>query len=138
MKKITLIFAAISLLSYIMFTSASCAVEEDSITPSDEVIDITWEYTSDGKNGTIIFNANGTYVNTYDGTPFNGNWSWVDEEERIMKVNEVEFDGTTYSTYYRFNTVESDEMDVEYVQIEGDEKPDENSNWQFNFTLNKE
>jgi len=121
-----------------LFAVLSACITEDEINPSTSFIDVVWKYSSDGAEGSYHFKKNGKYTSTYLGVSTDGDWSWVDEDELIMKVNEIEFDGETYITYFRFERDnKTGEYDLYKLELKEGETPDINSDWKFDVTLSK-
>ena len=124
-----------------LFVSCSTDDEGNFIgAPEDdtELIDTVWTWSSDQVSGSLQFNNDGTYVYGFnDGTAdFTGAWSWVNEEDRIMKVNEiVDFDGSVISTYNKFEYENDGSVSMYRIQIVGDEVPDKDSDWEYDLYL---
>ena len=123
LKTTLFLFMSISLFS-------SCDSDDDG-SSSVNLLDVVWTAEDESGAATIIFRTDNTWTstNTVTNESLNGEWSWVDQGNRIMKYGEFEFFGDTFSEFYRFSNVTDSAMDVEFTTSPNPIQPNNNSSF---------
>lgn len=100
-------------LTFCIFTA--CDSDDDNAGPTVEFLDVVWTAEDATGSATIIFRSDNTWTstNTITNASFSGEWSWIDEGNRIMKYGEFVFFGDTFSEFFRFSNITDTSVDVE-------------------------
>src|SRR5690606_30377867 len=91
----TKLMLCLLLISSVSFTS--CSNDDDS-SPSSSQFEDKWWYSPDNSTLDLFFNSDGTYesVFVFGGTEMesNGEWEWVNESARILRVYNLQGNAT--------------------------------------------
>ncbi|WP_298423791.1 hypothetical protein [uncultured Kordia sp.] len=102
-----------------IFTLTSCSSDDDQIVVNDtSSITDKWYYDTNEFAADIYFNSNGTYQQRTEaiGMVFEsfGDWSWLDEENGLMKIDNVTGQSQVASElWFQFTNIQENTVTIE-------------------------
>jgi len=116
----TKLMLCLLLISSVSFTS--CSNDDDS-SPSSSQFEDKWWYSPDNSTLDLFFNSDGTYesVFVFGGTEMesNGEWEWVNESARILRVYNLQGNATN-EFYGKVLTLTDDTMSIQMSLDDGE------------------
>jgi len=102
-------FKTLFLCAVIVLTSCSSDDDVMEATETSSILD-KWYYDSNGFTADIFFNSNGTHEQRIEalGQTFTsmGNWSWIDQDNGIMKIDNLAGQSQVASElWFRFSDI---------------------------------
>ena len=126
-------FLKTALLLFLTFSVfLACDSDDEGSLPSiDALLDVQWTATDQTGSASITLRSDNTWtsINNVTQETFNGEWSWVDRGNLIMKYREFVFFDDTFSEFYRFSNITENSVDVEFTTSPNPIQPTNESNF---------
>lgn len=109
-----------------------CDADDEAGMPSTEgLFDVEWTAINENGSASIVLRSDNTWTstNSINNETLNGEWSWIDQSNLIIKFREFVFFEDTFSEFYRFNNITENSVDVEFTTSPNPIQPNNNSSF---------